>query len=351
MAKPFAEVTARTQVNRLRELARSALPSWGLEDASLSLLFHGYNTTFRVETTGGRRFALRVNTQPHKTDAHLQGELAWLAALSAQTPLHVPTPQPTRTGALSTSVASADHGRALPMVLFSWLDGRNLGDRWTNTQAQAVGAAMATLHDHAESWTMPPGAAFSPFDNVLTDLPNRLADHPALDAQARAVLTAAYERAQDLQNEAFAAGTVMPLHADLHGGNLKWGRTNVASRSSGSAALHPRLSIFDFDDAGLGVAALDLAISAYYLRDDHAAEAALKAGYASVRALPSVTDEQFEAMVAGRNLLLVNDVIEQPNADLQAMVPAYVADSVARQRQWLNSGRWVRRLGSTLTDR
>lgn len=216
MAKPFAEVTARTQVNRLRELARSALPSWGLEDASLSLLFHGYNTTFRVETTGGRRFALRVNTQPHKTDAHLQGELAWLAALSAQTPLHVPTPQPTRTGALSTSVASADHGRALPMVLFSWLDGRNLGDRWTNTQAQAVGAAMATLHDHAESWTMPPGAAFSPFDNVLTDLPNRLADHPALDAQARAVLTAAYERAQDLQNEAFAAGTVMPLHADLH---------------------------------------------------------------------------------------------------------------------------------------
>ena len=56
-------------------------------------------------------------------------------------------------------------------------------------------------------------------------------------------------------------------------------------------------------------------------------------------------------MVAGRNLLLVNDVIEQPNADLQAMVPAYVADSVARQRQWLNSGRWVRRLGSTLTDR
>lgn len=61
----------------------------------------------------------------------------------------------------------------------------------------------------------------------------------------------------------------------------------------------------------------------------------MKAGYATVRPLPAVTDEQFEAMVAGRNLLLVNDVIEQPNADTQAMTPAYVA---ARPRAGFGTG-------------
>lgn len=328
MVMPFAEVTARTQVNRLRRLARAALPAWGLPDASLTLLHHGYNTTFRVDLPDGSRFALRVNTQPHKTAAHLRAEVAWLAALSAQTGLRVPTPQPTAAGALSAVVPSPDHGRALPLVLFSWLPGRDLGDRWTLSQTRAVGAVMARLHEHATRWTMPADAELPLFDDVLTDLPNRLADHPALDAEARQVLSTAYERAQRLQHEAFAGVPMIPLHADLHGGNIKWHDNQLA--------------VFDFDDAGLGAPALDLAISAYYLRDDEAAEQALLAGYASVRALPSVTPEQFEAMVAGRNLLLVNDLLEQPNADLRAMVPGYVTTSVTRLRHWLDTGKFRR---------
>lgn len=184
------------------------------------------------------------------------------------------------------------------------------------------------LHDHASSWRPPEGADLPLFDGVLTDLPNRLGDHPALDAEARAVLTAAHAHAQDLQDRAFAAGEAIPLHADLHGGNLKWHRG--------------RLSVFDFDDAGLGVPALDLAIAVYYLRDDAAAEDALAAGYAGVRALPRVSAEVFEGMVAGRNLLLVDDLIEQPNAELRTLIPGYVANSVQRLRAWLETGRYRR---------
>ena len=352
MPKPFADVSARTQVRRLRELARTALPAWGLRDATLRLLFHGYNTTFRVDAADGRRYALRVNTQPGKTAQHLAGEVAWLAALSAETALHVPTPQRTRDGALSAVVTSPDHDWALPVVLFSWLDGRNLGNRWTADQAHAVGVAMATLHDHAERWTMPAGASFSDFGSVLTDLPNRLGDHRALSAEQSALLVEAMNRAQHFQDEVFAAGPVIPLHADLHGGNLKWRRGVSPSSTGGGVSTSSTdggvwtsvLSVFDFDDAGYGPPALDLAISAYYLRDDEGAEVAMKAGYATVRPLPAVTDEQFEAMVAGRNLLLVNDVIEQPNADTQAMTPAYVAASVRRLRHWLDTGRYRRTL-------
>lgn len=328
MPKPFADVSARTQVKRFRELAHAALPAWGLQHATLRLLNHGYNTTFRVDTAQGQRFALRVNTMPFKTPEHLLAEVTWLAAISEQTGLRVPTPQRTRDGRWSASTWSAGHGRHLPVVLFSWLDGPNIGNRWSLVQARTVGAAMAALHNHAERWTMPPGAALTLFDNVLTDLPNRFGDHPALDAEARAVLTAAYQRAQLLQDAAFATGPVIPLHADLHGDNLKWHQG--------------RLSVFDFDDAGLGVPSLDLAISAYYLRDSQEMEDALLAGYASVRTLPQVTAEQFEAMVAGRNLLLVDVLLEQQNADLQAFVPTYVAASVPRLRAWLQTDRYRR---------
>ena len=328
MPKPFADVTARTQVERFRRLARTALPAWGLGDATLPLLNHGYNTTFRVDTADGRRFALRVNTMPFKTPEHLLAEVSWLAAVSEETGLRVPTPQPTLEGRWSATVPSPGHGRDLPLVLFSWLEGPNIGSRWTLTQARTVGAAMATLHDHAERWTMPPGARLTLFDNVLTDLPNRFGDHPALNDEAREVLGAAYERAQAFQDAAFEAGPVIALHADLHGGNLKWHQG--------------RLSIFDFDDAGLGVPALDLAIAAYYLRDRDDLEDALRAGYSTVRTLPQVTAEQFEAMVAGRNLLLVDDLLEQQNAELQAFVPTYVESSVRRLRGWLQTGTYHR---------
>jgi Ser/Thr protein kinase RdoA (MazF antagonist) len=328
MRTPFVEATARTQVSRLRTLATSALPSWGLAGASLRLLNHGYHTTFRVDAADGRRFALRVNVIPSKTEAHLRAEVAWLAALSAETELRVPTPQRTRDGDWAARIHSPDHGRELPVVLFSWLEGRDLGRKARPHQLRALGRAMALLHEHAVGWRPPDEGALPLFDDVLTGLPNRFADHPALDADARAVLTSAYARAQELQDQGFAAGGVIPLHADLHGANLKW--------------HDGRLSVFDFDDAGLGVPALDLAIAVYYLRDDAAAEDALRQGYAGVRPLPEVGTEVFEGMVAGRNLLLVDDLLEQQNAELRTLIPDYTAASVRRLRGWLETGRYRR---------
>ncbi len=80
---------------------------------------------------------------------------------------------------------------------------------------------------------------------------------------------------------------VQPLHADLHGGNLKW--------------HEGQLAVFDFDDCGLGVPALDLAVAVFYLRgDDPQLEGALTAGYAEVRPLPDVDPGHFEAMIAAR---------------------------------------------------
>jgi Ser/Thr protein kinase RdoA (MazF antagonist) len=127
----------------------------------------------------------------------------------------------------------------------------------------------------------------------------------------------------------YAGQRPIVLHADLHGGNLKW--------HAG------RLAVFDLDDAGFGVPALDLAISTFYLRDeDPAIERALRAGYAEVRALPEVSVEQFEALVAARQLLLANSLLMSSTASLRAEATAYLDVTAQRLRGWLDTGRFER---------
>lgn len=322
----YAEASRAVQIRRLAKIARSAIPAWGLGDAELRLLNHGYNTIFRVSTGDGRRFALRINTQPHKEKPHLQAELAWLSALAAETELVVPEPQRTLLGELSVEVPSPDHDRALPAVLFSWVEGRSLGSRGSAAQWRSVGRATANLHRHARDWAMPPGAALPGIDSVLMNVPNRLAGgHPLLSADDQHVLGEAMNRIQAAYDALFSArGHRRPLHADLHGWNLRWHRG--------------RLAILDFDDAGIGVPIQDLAISAYYLRPDRAREEALLEGYAESAPLPDFSAAEFEAVVASRNLVLANDVIATEQADFRALIERYLPTTVARMRYFLDTG-------------
>ena len=321
----FEDLSVRGQVARLRPVALAALTNYPLEVARLRLLNHGFNTTFRVDTTHGRRFAMRLNVNSRRTPKTLAAEAAWLAALAADTDVWVPVPQPTSQGALTTEVFSPDLGRSLPVALFSWLPGSDLGDEATADQLRAVGRATAVLHGHGERWRLPRGADLPAIDSVLMDVPYHLGDdHPLLSGADHEVIDAAFAQVQHHIDALFAASRRQPPHADLHVWNLKWYRG--------------RLIVFDFDDSGIGVPAQDLAISAYYLRDDAALEAALLEGYEELRPLPEFTPAQYEAMVASRNLVLLNDVVTTTNAEFLAMLPRYMPNSITKLRAYLRTG-------------
>jgi len=321
----FEDLSTPAQVARMRRTAFAALADYPLEVARLRLLNHGFNTTFRVDTTDGHRFALRINVNSRRTPQNLAAEVAWLTALAADTDLWVPAPQPTRSGAMTTAVFSPDLGRSLPAVLFSWLPGSNVGDEATVEQMQAVGRATAVLHQHAEHWSLPPGAALPAIDAVLMGMPYRLGDdHPLLTNDGHAVIDEAFTCIQGHYNALLAGARRQPLHADLHFWNVNWYRG--------------QLIVFDFDDSGVGVPAQDLAISAYYLRDNAAQEAALLDGYQQVRPLPSFTAEQYEAVVASRNLVLLNDIVTTTNAEFLALLPRYVPNSITKLRAYLDTG-------------
>ena len=323
----FEDRSVRGQVARLRPAALAALAHYPIEVASLRLLNHGFNTTFRVDTVDGRRFSLRLNVNSRRTDAFIGAEMAWLVALSAETDLWVPTPQRSRDGSLLVHVEFVDLERTLPAALFEWLPGPDLGDEATPLQIRMVGSATAALHAHGERWSPPAGTELPAIDTILMDVPYQLGgDHPLLSTADHEVVDAAFSQVQAHYDALFANARRHPLHADLHVWNLKWYRG--------------RLSVFDFDDSGIGVPVQDLAISTYYLRDNVAQEEALLAGYQAVRSLPSYTTDQFEAMVASRNLVLLNDVITTTNAEFLAMLPTYVPRTITKLRHYLDTGRY-----------
>jgi Ser/Thr protein kinase RdoA (MazF antagonist) len=119
-------------------------------------------------------------------------------------------------------------------------------------------------------------------------------------------------------------GPTRPLHADIHAWNVKWDRG--------------RLSVLDFDDSGFGMPVQDLAVSTYYLRPANDLVEALREGYAEVAELPRITEDDFEALVAQRNLLLLNDLLTTTNAEHRALVPNYTKNTVTKIRQWLDTG-------------
>jgi Ser/Thr protein kinase RdoA (MazF antagonist) len=188
-----------------------------------------------------------------------------------------------------------------------------------------VGRAAATLHAHALHWRFPEGAALASLEHPLMNSPNNFdADVPHLNDEARVVVNTVFDKVSGVLRDVFARDTPRILHADLHNWNLKWSRG--------------KLYVFDFDDSGVGVPVQDLAIAAYYQRPDESFEAAMLEGYQTVASLPAFSSAEYEAIVAGRNILLLNDLITNTNADLRAMLPRYAANSILKLRAYLETG-------------
>jgi Ser/Thr protein kinase RdoA (MazF antagonist) len=324
----YLDLSDDEQVEALRPAARAAAEAFGLEVARLDLAAHAYNTTFDVGTADGRRYALRLNTNSTSTPAEVLAQQAWQLDIARTTPVRVPVPLADPSGRWFVEVPSELFGRPLTCTAAGWLDGRDV-EQPDEVQAHELGRAMALLHDQAAGWSLPRGGTMPVFDEPLFGDPDRLSTAAGLDAEGHEVVARARARSVAAFDRVHGAGPVHALHADLHGGNLKW--------------HEGRLAVFDFDDCGFGTPALDLAISAFYLRGgDPRPEQAVRAGYAQVRPLPDVDPADLEALVAARQLLLSNDLLGTTTAEMRAEADRYLVTTVDRLRHWLDTGAFTR---------
>jgi Ser/Thr protein kinase RdoA (MazF antagonist) len=321
--EPYASLSLRGQVARLRRLGHTALAGYGLEAKSLTLLRHEQNTTFRVEAAGGP-YVLRINRTGVHTPVTIGAEMAWLRALRRDTDLEVPDPVAARDGALVISVQDEGVPGSPACVLLRWLDGRFLDARLTPAHLREVGRLQAGLHQHAARWT-PPDDFARPRVDTLTETAKRggvagsaasaqVGEHPsAEDADRGRRLVAellsdgdatVFGRALDvvwtaMHELAAQPGSLGVVHGDLH-------QENYLFHAGAARAI-------DFDDCGWGFFLYDLAVTLSEL-ERHARYRELRTAlldeYARWHPLPDRHEAHLEALAILRRMQLLLWILE-----------------------------------------
>ena len=278
---------ARPLTGQLRDLARAALGQQSIAVKRLRWMGQHDNYLFRCDTAGGERLVVRVCPPGGRSDAELDAELAWLAALARDTSLTVPQVR------FSTRTATPGLPGGARCIAFTWVQGRPCGSRPSRRLVADLGRVIAALHQHARGFRPPPGFTRPVLDiGYLTWAGTWHADQLArrpVDPATRRLLAETAGRVDAvlalLGRDPAGYGLV---HADLC-------RDNVLNH-------HGQARPIDFDDASWGHYALDLAIAAVDIPED--LRQVLLDGYQTVCPLPPGYEEHQAALLAARRLFL-----------------------------------------------
>jgi Ser/Thr protein kinase RdoA (MazF antagonist) len=291
----------------------------------VALVNAGFNFTYQVKLTNGEKFALRLNINSRRSSENLFGEVAWTSALAEDSRVTVPVPQRTRDGGLFVVLDDPLMERSVPAVLYSWLPGRNLDVNNSPAAWYHAGQTMATLHDHAHHFSLPAGAEVPYLRDALWGTPDRLdRRHLPMTSDDEILIRDLLGEINRRLDDLWSHDRGQLLHADLHGGNMKW--------------LRGRLAVFDFDDCGWGLPVQDLATTLYYIRDIGDCEAAFLDGYEKEAGVEMSSPVEREWLIVQRNLLLLSDLAGTTTRELQDLVPRYTSNSLIKLRAFAETG-------------
>ena len=321
MIDNFFEQDVKVQTDSLTKFAHEILKKYGISDAEVDCINFEFNATFSVSTVSGQKYALRLNINSTRVASNIQAETQWVRGLSRASSINVPTPIASLADTYLVSAIHADSGLEIFGVMYSWLEGEELGDEPTFEQLRVVGQTMALLHDNSFNFTLIDGAELPTFNDFFWGTEDYLfSSKSLLIPQDRQLIEQARDLIMKFTDELYATSPAHIIHADLHGWNLMW--------------HEDQLYIFDFDDCGYGVEAQDIAVALYYL-DTPEQEVALLDGYKSIRPLPIYSENAMKALLLQRRLLLLNYLYETKNAEHKEMLPAYLEKTIERVSTFL----------------
>lgn len=318
----FSDLPRDVQIKELELFARVILESYPVDVLKVKSINFEYNATMKVSAKNGVSYALRININSPRTIENVKAEIAWVRFLAEDGKVHVPVPIKNCEGEFYTTIFHVPSQRTLNCVLYSWLDGEELGDEPSVDQLKKLGAAMATLHLSSENFELPQDAKLPSFLDPLWETEDLLlGNRSVLDSASRDLISQALNEIRSETQRLFKANKSQIIHADLHGWNLMWNDGIV--------------SVFDFDDSGIGLPLQDLATAIYYL-DTPEQDEALKEGYSSVAPLPQYSIREMETLLLQRRIILLNYLYETSNVEHRAMIPDYQIETLRRIRVFLN---------------
>jgi Ser/Thr protein kinase RdoA (MazF antagonist) len=169
--KPYAELTYRGKLRRMRRLAELALAEFGLADASMRFFYQAGNTLYRVYAPAADsiqpeddlfepgQFLLRIYQPGWQTPQAIRLELAWLAAMRREAGLPVPEPMPGLDGGLLAHVSIPGIPQDYDCALLRWVKGRLVRGVGRPEHYLAQGRLMARIHNFTQHWQLPPAHA------------------------------------------------------------------------------------------------------------------------------------------------------------------------------------------------
>lgn len=325
MGSEFFVLPVEEQQRSLTAFASDLLKNYGINDAKVTCINFEFNATFAVESGSGAKYALRININSTRTVENMQAEVQWVRHLNRISDIHTPTPIASANDQYIVSGLHVDSGLTLYGVMYSWLEGEEIGDEPTMEQLHEVGKAIARLHQKSLDFVLADNRSLPTFNDFFWGTEDFLfSEKSELSEVDRDLIEQAHDLIMKYTEELYQNSPVHIIHADFHGWNLMWNQG--------------QLSIFDFDDCGFGVEAQDLAVALYYL-DTPEQDAALLNGYKSVKPLPTYSELAMKALLLQRRLLLLNYLFETKNLEHKEMLPAYLEKSLERVSTFLTDVR------------
>jgi len=316
VSSDFFDSTTEQQIESFTKLAREMLAGYGLSEVEVKCINYEFNATFSVVTDAGDKYALRINVNSTRTLANMHGEIEFVNFIARVPGLKVPRPVANSRDSYISSIHHAESGKEISGILYTWLEGEEIGDEPTHDQLIEVGAAMAKMHQSSRQFKPSQAAQLPTFSDWLWGTEDfLLSDKSLLTPEQFAAIKSAVEIIEADTRDLLAANPTQVIHGDLHGWNLMW--------------HEGELFIFDFDDCGYGIPHQDIAITLYYL-DTPEQDVAILEGYRSICELPTYTKAQMSSLLLQRRLFLLNSLYETKNPELKAMLPAYLAKSMER---------------------
>lgn len=332
---PFEQASRRSQLARLRNQATEAITRYPFADVHrVKLLTFWENATYRVDGrladgTGGS-WLLRLHRPGYNTRAMIRSELDWIeglaaAGIDAQVPL-------ASTGGGRVVTVDARLAPTRDVTMLAWLDGRFRTSKPTPAHTRRLGALIAHLHRHAESWTPPAAFTRKTWDATgWFAAPVRPTDPwmlSLLDEAGWSTFEEAHERLITLQH---AIGNRTDrwgmIHADLHFHNVVF---------AGDRAM-----AIDWDDAGWGHFAQDLSTPWSRLDrmdDRESLQQALLDGYRSVRDWPDEQNRWIEAFASLESIVVARVFEERLDlASVRKRAPEVLAWVRDQLRAWLDA--------------
>jgi Ser/Thr protein kinase RdoA (MazF antagonist) len=319
------------------DVAQRALVAYDLSpDSTLRLLNLSENATYAVDDADtGTRSILRVHRKNYHRPHEICSELDWLDALRRDGDVTVPTVLPAHDG---RRVVTVDHdGTPRHVVHFELVAGVEPDEQTlTTTDFHTLGRITAALHDHARSWTRPPG-----FGRFSWDWSHSLGDRPRWgrwedavgvgDAERHVLNRACTLLARRLAEYGTEADVFGLVHADLRLANLLVDGTGADSQ----------ITVIDFDDCGFSWYFYDFGTAVSFFEDDPAVpewQDAWATGYRTRRPLPATDEAMLPSFVLLRRLLLLAWMgTHSHSKESQAMSIDYAAGSCTLAERYLTS--------------